>query len=118
MALAGGASKKAYVVLLVRGKDPGIIKNAEEALVGVYRTGRERVVLINGDGDSKLPQVVADGFPYSYDDKADRSVGAKAAIVESVIEAYDKYVVPKMNAAAKIGTTVPAKPTSPTNARK
>ena len=98
---AGTASNKAYIVLLVRGNDPAIIKNAEEALLGVYRTGRERVVLIKGDGNSKLLHVVADGLPFSFDDKADGTVGTKAAAVESLIEAYDKFVVPKIKAAPK-----------------
>ena len=98
LALAGGASKKAYIVLLVGGSDPALIKNAEQAVLEVFRSGRERVVLIIGDGDSKLWSVSADGLPYSSLDEAEAVPRTKAATVETMIEAYDKYVVPKINA--------------------
>jgi hypothetical protein len=101
VASAAAAAKKAYVVLLVRGDDPAIIKNAEKATLAVYRSGRERVVLIKGDGDSKLMQIYAKGYNRSYLDKADAGPKTKSATVEAMVEAYDKYVVPEMNVTPK-----------------
>ena len=77
-----------------------MLKNAEDALSDVYKTGRDRLVLIKSDGDSKLIRVCAEGVCVSHD-KDDPVLGNRAGTARLITAFYDNSVVPRMKTEEK-----------------
>ncbi len=91
IAVAGDTVKKNYLVLVARGEDQKLMDMAENIMKGIYRSGRQRILMVQSDGESNVMDVVVPGKG-SILDTADASGLTAAVTRDEIIKMYDQYV--------------------------
>jgi hypothetical protein len=98
-AVAGGASKKMFTILEIHGDDTAVRKNAEDALLDLYNSGRTRIGMVIADGNPKEWDIWAGGIIFSTLNNVDASSKTNYHTVDELAAAYDKVTAPAWKAA-------------------